>query len=84
VLAAAAAVDPDRNWARWWRLWRTRGPQLVHPEQLLTGEEVGAVLGLYPSPALGSAVDALTEAQVRGEVRTVEGAKRWLQRNVER
>jgi tRNA nucleotidyltransferase/poly(A) polymerase len=84
VLAFAAAVDPDHNWARWWRLWRTRGPQLVHPEQLLSGKDVGAVLGLYPSPALGRAVDALTEAQVRGKVRTAEGARRWLQRNVER
>ena len=84
VLAAAAAVDPDHNWARWWRLWRTRGSQLVHPEPLLTGEEVGTVLGIYPSPALGRAIDVLTEAQVLGEIRTVEGARRWLRRNVER
>jgi len=84
VLAAAAAVDPNHNWSRWWRLWRTRGPQLVHPEPLLTGEEVGAVLGIYPCPALGRAVDALTEAQLRGKVRTTEGARRWLKRNVER
>jgi tRNA nucleotidyltransferase/poly(A) polymerase len=83
VLAFAAAVDPDHNWARWWRLWRTRGQQLVHPEQLLSGEDVGAVLGLYPSPALGRAVDALTEAQVRGKVRTAEGARRWLRANVQ-
>jgi tRNA nucleotidyltransferase (CCA-adding enzyme) len=84
VLAAAAAVNPDHNWSRWWRLWRTRGPQLVHPQPLLTGEEVGAVLGIYPSPALGRAIDALTEEQVRGVVRTAVCARRWMRRNVER
>lgn len=78
VLAAAAAVDPDHEWARWWRLWRDRGPSLIRPEPLLTGQEIGSLLGLSPGPALGRAVDALSEAQVRGEIRTAEGAKRLL------
>ncbi|MCU0232545.1 MAG: hypothetical protein MUE90_00720 [Thermoanaerobaculales bacterium] len=81
VLAVAAALEPGRSWARWWRLWRDRGRELVEPEPLLPGEEVGALLGIPPGPELGRAVDALTRAQVRGEVRTQEGAARWLRRH---
>lgn len=80
VLAFAAAIDSHRPWRRWWRLWRDRGPELVHPEPLLSGEEVAALLRIAPGPALGRAVDALTEAQVRGEVRTKRGAERRLRR----
>ena len=80
VLAAAAAVDPDHAWNRWWRLWRTRGAEIVAPEPLLTGSEIGAALGISPGPTLGRAVKSLTEAQVRGEVRTAAGAKKWLSR----
>jgi hypothetical protein len=81
VLAAAAAVDPDRPWARWWRLWRTRGASLVHPRPLLTSEDICSVLGISPGPTLGRAVSALTEAQVRGEIRTAAGARSWLSRS---
>jgi hypothetical protein len=80
VLAAAAAVDPDHAWVRWWRLWRNRGPEIVAPEPLLTGSEISAAVGISPGPTLGRVVDALTEAQVRGEVRTAGGAKKWLSR----
>jgi tRNA nucleotidyltransferase (CCA-adding enzyme) len=80
VLALAAAVEPERRWARWWGLWRDRGPELVEPEPLLSGDEVAALLRIAPGPDLGRAIDALTEAQVRGEVRTKRGAERWLRR----
>jgi tRNA nucleotidyltransferase (CCA-adding enzyme) len=80
TLALAAAVEPDQPWARWWRLWRERGEELTYPEPLLTGHEIEALLETEPGPALGRAVDALIEAQVRGEVKTAEGAMRWLRR----
>ena len=78
VLAIAAVLEPGRSWARWWRLWRGHGRELVEPEPLLPGEEVGALLAIPPGPDLGRALDALTEAQVRGDVRTKRGAERWL------
>jgi tRNA nucleotidyltransferase (CCA-adding enzyme) len=84
TLALAAAVEPDQPWARWWRLWRERGEELVDPESLLTAKEIEALLGTEPGPALGRAVDALIEAQVRGDVKTAEGAKRWLRRRFDR
>lgn len=84
TLALAAAVEPNRPWARWWRLWRERGGELVDPEPLLSSEEIGAITGVKPGPALGRAIDALTEAQVRGEVRTANGARVWLTRTFER
>jgi tRNA nucleotidyltransferase/poly(A) polymerase len=80
TLALAAAVAPDRSWVRWWRLWRERGREIVNPKALLSGDEVGAMLGLQPGPELGRMIEALTEAQVRGHVRTSDGAKRWLSR----
>jgi tRNA nucleotidyltransferase (CCA-adding enzyme) len=80
VLALAAAVEPGRTWARWWRLWLARGPELVEPEPFLSGQEIAALLRIAPGPDLGRAVDALTDAQVRGEVRTKRGAERWLRR----
>jgi tRNA nucleotidyltransferase (CCA-adding enzyme) len=79
TLALGAAVDPHRPWARWWRLWRERGQELVSPDPLLTSEEIASILGIEPGPELGRAIDALTEAQVRGEVRAAAGATRWLQ-----
>ena len=81
VLAFAAAVEPDHAWERWWRQWRERGPDLVNPQPLLSGQEVSRALGIHPGPALGRAMDAVTEAQVRGEIRTAGGAKRWLRKN---
>ena len=78
ALALAAAIEPNRNWPRWWRLWRERGQELVSPDPLLTSEEIASILKIEPGPELGRTIDALTEAQVRGEVRTVTGARRWL------
>jgi tRNA nucleotidyltransferase/poly(A) polymerase len=84
VLAAAAAVEPDHNWVRWWRLWRTRGSEIVSVVPLLDGDQVAHILDLSPGPALGRAVAALKDAQVRGEVRTAGGAKRWLTKTFKR
>ncbi len=78
VLALGAAVEPHRPWARWWRQWREQGSKLVSPAPLLSGELIAAILELEPGPRLGRAIDALTEAQVRGAVRTANGARRWL------
>ena len=83
ALAFAAAIEPEHNWDRWWRLWRQRGPELVDPEPLLSGNEMSAALGIPPGPSLGRAIDALTKAQVRGKIHTAGGARRWLKKNVE-
>ena len=83
ALALAAAVEPERpGWRRWWRQWTRSGPELIDPKPLLSGREVADLLGLDPGPELGRPIGALTEAQVRGEVRTTEGARRWLWKNV--
>ena len=78
VLAVAAAIEPELPWRRWWRLWRERGSELVHPVPLLTGNEIAEISGFPPGPELGRAVDALAEAQVRAEFRSRAGAVRWL------
>jgi tRNA nucleotidyltransferase (CCA-adding enzyme) len=78
TLALGAAVEPNRNWARWWRLWRERGTELVSPDPLLSGEEIATILEIKPGPELGRAVDSLIEAQVRGRVRSTGSAMKWL------
>jgi len=80
VIALAAAVVPDRPWRRWWRLWRARAHELVDPTPLLAGPAVATLLGLEEGPELGAAMRVLIEAQVRGKVRTADGARRWLER----
>jgi tRNA nucleotidyltransferase/poly(A) polymerase len=82
-LALGAAVAPNRPWARWWSLWRKRGPSLVEPRPLLSADEIARILEIEPGPELGRAIEALTEAQVRGVVRTVGGAKRWLRTSLD-
>jgi tRNA nucleotidyltransferase/poly(A) polymerase len=78
ALAVAAAIEPQHPWRRWWRMWVQRGPELVGPEPLLSGEQIGKLLDLPPGPKLGRAVNALTAAQVAGAVRSEAGARRWL------
>ncbi|MDX2435699.1 MAG: hypothetical protein QNL88_01500 [Acidobacteriota bacterium] len=77
-IALAAAVEPEHNWNRWWRQWRNHGAELVDPVPFIKGEEIARMLGVEPGPGLGRAVDALADAQVRGDVRTKGGAVKWL------
>ncbi|HHQ48956.1 MAG TPA: CCA tRNA nucleotidyltransferase [Acidobacteria bacterium] len=82
-LGCAAAASTGRQiepWRRWWRQWRRTGRRLVERPPLLRGDEVASILGRPPGPWLGEALDALRGAQLRGEVRTPVGARRWLRR----
>jgi poly(A) polymerase len=65
-------------------LWLRSVHELVDPVPLLPAPAVAALLGLEEGPELGAAMRTLIEAQVWGKVRTADGARRWLKRNVER
>ncbi len=79
VIALAAAVEPERaGWRRWWRQWSRDPAAFEDPHSLLTGGEIAGITGIEPGPELGKIVYALLRAQVRGEIRTLGGAKRWL------
>ena len=85
LLAAAAAIagaDPPAGyrWRRWWAQWRRHGALLASPPALLPADEVAARCGLGPGPGLGRALRRLQLAQIRGEVRSAAGARRWLAR----
>src|SRR5258708_29980132 len=45
---------------------------------LLTGDEIASILGERAGPRIGQLKRALLEAQLRGDVRTREEAKKWL------
>jgi hypothetical protein len=66
------------DWHRWWRQWRRSGDDLVAPRQLVTAEEIGVLVGVDPGPGLGRIIRELRHAQIRGEIRTPAGARRWL------
>lgn len=79
VIALASAVGPvNDGWRHWWRQWSRNPAVLEHPQPLLTGGEIAEITGIDPGPELGEVVRGLLRAQVRGEVRTRGGAKRWL------
>ena len=80
LLAVGAASAPHRPWDRWWLQWSRSGRELVSVRPLLAAEEVAHRLDIEPGPVLGRALDLLVRAQVRGEVRTPNGARRWLRR----
>ncbi len=87
LLASAAAVavaagGPHSGWTRWWRMWRRSRSELVDPRPVLSASEVAAIAGVEPGPGLGRLLGALVEAQVRGEVRTAGGGRRWLRRHL--
>ena len=77
AVAAVRGVDP-RPWRRWWRQWRRCGPDLVAPTPLLPAEEIAALTGIEPGPELGRQIRRLLRAQVRREVRSPAGARRYL------
>jgi poly(A) polymerase len=66
------------RWVRWWDQWHRNGAALVNPPSLLDTDEVKAITGLADGPELGTALRALRRAQARGEVRTPNGARRFL------
>jgi len=79
IIALAAAVEPERaGWHRWWRQWSRNPAAFEDPHSLLTGGEIAEITGINPGPDLGEVVRGLLRAQVRGEVRTPGGARRWL------
>jgi hypothetical protein len=83
ALAASAALDHSAadaaaRWLRWWEQWKRNGAALVDPPRLLATDDVKAILGCGDGPELGTALKALHRAQVRGEVRSANGARTWL------
>ncbi len=85
LIAAAAAIagrDPSAapRWRRWWAQWRRQGTLLASPPALLPSDEIAARCGLGPGPGLGRVLRRLRLAQVRGEVRSAAGARRWIAR----
>ncbi len=82
-LACATARATGRSlapWRRWWRQWLRGGPGFVALTPLLRGDEVASILGRAPGPWLGELLEELRTAQIRREVRTRAGARRWLRR----
>lgn len=55
----------------------------VDPEPLLNGEAVMRLVGIPSGPNVGALLEDLREAQVEGEVRTVEDAEAFLRRRHE-
>lgn len=66
--------------ARHYRLARTvwTGVSKAPAPQLLSGDDVMALLGIDPGPAVGQALDALEEEVESGEVTDAEGAREFL------
>jgi hypothetical protein len=66
--------------ARHYRLARTvwTGVNKLTPPQLLSGDDVMALLGLEPGPVVGRALDALEEEIEAGEVTDEAGARSFL------
>jgi poly(A) polymerase len=52
-------------------------PEQVRPKRLLTGQHL-IEMGYKPGPAFSEVLTALEDAQLEGQVRTVEGAKRFV------
>lgn len=81
---AAASLRPDGstdlgNLRRLLELLAGMGP-IVKMTTLLTGEDVMAMTGIGPGPAVGVMLDTLKEAQLRGQVDDVEHARELIRR----
>ena len=84
LLAAAAALDEggeaaEPRWRRWWIQWQRNGERIVDPPPLLSANEVAELAGVPQGPELGRLLRQLRLAQVRGEVRSAAGARRWVE-----
>ncbi|MGH9360667.1 MAG: poly(A) polymerase, partial [Thermoanaerobaculia bacterium] len=80
--ARAAAAERLTDWERALgplaELARRHGAELVSPPRLLSGEEVQALLGVPPGPAVGRALAAVQEAQIEGRVSNRAEAERLV------
>jgi len=52
------------------------------PKQLLTGEDIMEILGLAPGEKIGQVIQALHEAQIRGEVTKKSEAREFIKKMV--
>jgi tRNA nucleotidyltransferase/poly(A) polymerase len=55
-------------------------PDLFATKALLDGRQIAALTGLTPGPQLGALKRALLEAQLRGEVHTIDEAREFVRR----
>ena len=79
-LATRGEKTSAKSLARHYRLARAvwSGVAKSPVPQILDGDEVMALLGITPGPAVGQALDALDEEVEAGEVTTVEQARAFL------
>jgi len=60
--------------------WYNHRDEKITPPRLLDGNDLMEVLGIPPGPEVGRALEAITEAQVEGRVRTREDAIKFVRR----
>ncbi|HEV2975350.1 MAG TPA: HD domain-containing protein [Solirubrobacteraceae bacterium] len=75
--AIAAHLDVARAMLGDALRWRAEGPA----KPLLSGDELGAQLGIAPGPRIGALLEELAEAQYAGEIVTREQALAHLERH---
>jgi tRNA nucleotidyltransferase/poly(A) polymerase len=75
LLATYGPRLPQKDWqaalsaaARLLEGYFERGPEVVHPAPLLTGNDLIREFHLAPGPQIGELLDALREAQAAGEI----------------
>lgn len=80
-LATRGEKTSPASLARHYRLARSvwSGVSKTPVPRLLSGDDVMALLGLRPGPAVGQALDALDEEVEAGEVVSMEGARAFLE-----
>ncbi|MBI4458280.1 CCA tRNA nucleotidyltransferase [Candidatus Uhrbacteria bacterium] len=59
-------------------LERQLAEQAENPAKAVTGNDVMAATGIGPGPDIGRILDLVREAQLRGEIKTPEDAKKFL------
>jgi len=60
--------------------WYNHRDEKITPPRLLDGNDLMEVLGIPPGPEVGRVLEAITEAQVEGRVRTREDAIEFVRR----